>query len=938
MRAFIRIMAVAMLGGILTACGGGGSDDPAVVPQEVVEISSRFTVTVDVPEGLATAYQSTLPQPKSPLSLSIINTAHADILSSLQEKNFKIVLIDGQGKIYRTSTLSGWQKLSNGGYQFDADTSLRVNAVLLVDIFNEPEVIIGDPLPKHLYMVPLTSSEVVVSLNSTLAYQAIAKRVVEKGDWGVFLETAVDPNVRKLREATAYMTQINSEIESALRPQLGTLGMTLQNILILTKVRDITDGIIDRTYSEQLGAEGNIEAILTDGYWRLNSFDSNQGSGINANQYAYDGTETRQTDTGWRKDGSTDINFSTYFTYFSESTRFSSNDISKQVFTGGGWQGLFDYDKVVLTTKKTALMTNSALQGNEELGNNLSVKVYPLTGKKIRYFLSSKDNHHISKYIPADTEFTEDTYGFYFTWQPQKEQYLLCDTRDNNDACRVSSPAQPSVHITALEDVISDVHASQVLETKGFSLSDKFVVEFVQDEGFYTAYYWFNVAGDNWDVFTEGTFAPVTLGNTEFIQFVVPDIVKQLDDSYRFTTNNLFLVEDRNFVNIGETLLKFEPFHFAGFDNNAKAQIFAAASRSNLPPFGRCTFGDTSTATTDKFLNAIIECGGDERFTAEDISGLINQHLVQLTESGDIDTVILKPDNTWEYYINGDRQFNDRTWTHTSEGYLKINWDPAQEQDFDLMAVTSRDRNTNLYAYKVFFSRFDPFGPVVNSIFSSINKEYSPFELTACITGDSGWDMTTIAPLSKSTKAQYQNETAACMVGWDNKMVRFNEAMLIGETGIASDDKALKFASDSSRFLKLSDEFDGDFFRGKYIDSAGCGFNIDIHWKVDEDGSLFYQAVDGSLNERITLTESDGLRFTIKAFNHQTRWQAGLQFAADEGEVWSDIITFISANDVPNVTTIQPPVVPEGQPQPRPPGIANGTILDDGRACEYITP
>ncbi|MDO6782411.1 hypothetical protein, partial [Marinovum sp. 1_MG-2023] len=80
-------------------------------------------------------------------------------------------------------------------------------------------------------------------------YQAIAKRVVEKGDWGVFLETVVDPNVRKLREATAYMTQINSEIESALRPQLGTLGMTLQNILILTKVKDITDGIIDRTYS-----------------------------------------------------------------------------------------------------------------------------------------------------------------------------------------------------------------------------------------------------------------------------------------------------------------------------------------------------------------------------------------------------------------------------------------------------------------------------------------------------------------------------------------------------------------------------------------------------------------------------------------------------------------------------------------------------------------
>lgn len=203
MRAFIRIMAVAMLGGILTACGGGGSDDPVVAPQEAVEISSRFTVTVDVPEGLATAYQSTSPKSKSPLSINIISTAYADILSSLQEKNFKVVLIDGQGKIYRTSTLSGWKKLSNGGYQFDADTSLRMNAILLVDLFNEPEVIIGDPLPKYLYMVPLTSGEVVVSLNSTLAYQAIAKRVVEKGDWGVFLETVVDPNVRKLREATA---------------------------------------------------------------------------------------------------------------------------------------------------------------------------------------------------------------------------------------------------------------------------------------------------------------------------------------------------------------------------------------------------------------------------------------------------------------------------------------------------------------------------------------------------------------------------------------------------------------------------------------------------------------------------------------------------------------------------------------------------------------
>ncbi|OAN18192.1 hypothetical protein A3K86_04655 [Photobacterium jeanii] len=948
MRAYIRIMAYAMLGAVLSACGGGGSDDPVAAPTEVVEVSSRFSVTVDVPEGLATAYRSSVPSSQSAssfafashkaLTLDIIPKAHADILSSLQEKNFKVVLIDGQGKVYRTATISNWQKTSNGGYQFDADTLLRFNAVLLVDLFDEPEAILGEPLPKSYYIAPLNSQDVVVSLNGTLALQAINKRIVDTGDWGVFTDIVLDPNARKLRLATTYMTQINSEIESALRPQLGTLGMTLQNILVLSKVRDITDGIIDRTYSEQLGAEADIELILNEGFWRINSFESIAESGINANQFAFDGAESRQTDTGWRKDAETDINFSTYFTYFSESTRFSSDDITKQVFTGSGWQGLFDYDKVVTATRRSALMTNSALQGNEELGRNVSARVYPLANKKIRYFLSSKDNHHISKYIQEEAIFADDAFGFYFTWQPQREQYLLCDTRNNNTACRATKPLETEVYHTSLEDMINTQAAAIISGVNGFQLSDKFVVELVEQQGLFVANYWFNVAGDNWEIMAEGTYAPVVIGSSEFIQFIVPDLIKQLDDSYRFSTNNLFLVEDRSFINIGETLLKFEPFHFAGVNNAAKSQIFAAASRDNLPAFGRCSFGDTSTATTDKFLNAIIECGGDERFTQSDISSLINQHLVQLTDNGDIDTVILKPDNTWEYYFNSELQHDDRTWEHTEEGYLRLNWDPAQEQDFDLMAITSRDRNTDLFAYKVFFSRFDPFGPTSKQIVSAINKEYSPVGLRACETDDSGWSIATVAPVNKASLTQYQNSVTSCLVGWDNKTVRFNEQTLIGETGIAADDKALKFARDSSRFLKLSDEFDGDFFRGKYIDTDGCGFNIDVLWRVEEDGTLFYKAVDGSLNERLMITESDGLRFAIKGFNHQTRWQSTLGFGADEGETWSEIVTFISAADVPNVIPVPPPTVPEGQPAPPPPGVAQGTVLDDGLACEYPSP
>lgn len=110
------------------------------------------------------------------------------------------------------------------------------------------------------------------------------------------------------------------------------------------------------------------------------------------------------------------------------------------------------------------------------------------------------------------------------------------------------------------------------------------------------------------------------------------------------------------------------------------------------------------------------------------------------------------------------------------------------------------------------------------------------------------------------------------------------------------------------------------------------------------------------MNERIQITDTDGLTLAIKAFNHQNRWQTDetLNYSSDEGEIWSDIVTLIDASSVPNVipTEAPPPVEeetpPEGETPPaegeeppveeEPAGPPAGTILNDGEVCAFDVP
>ncbi|WP_299018158.1 hydrogenase expression protein HypA [uncultured Photobacterium sp.] len=930
MRAYLGYCVIAICSLFLTACGGGGNEKTPTAEGEAAPVSTEFRITIDTPPNLTTAKHSS--------AAGIISKAYAEAQINLTENNFAAVWLDSKGKILEQIDITSWENQGNGLYIIKAGTKARLNAVLLIDLLSTPTFTIGEAIPTNLYMVPLADERLNLSLKSTLAYYAVTQRVQLDESWGVFEEAVQSASRGKVFFALQDIYEIADDFEVTLIPKLGLDNIRLSDLLSLSIVQSMTKGRMERFVTEQTAARADIAAILNDGYWRLSSSSSNEGSSILVDKMEYDGQETKKTEYRWDKNGDSDISLTEFFTYLSGSTAFGSDDVKRQILTNNGWIGLFDYLKVELSTPETTLLTDAALDIDDKVGITLEANFYPLTDKRMHDFLSGKKEHFITRYLPQDEVFQEGAFGFYFTWRPENETYLLCDNRNGNPACRVSPVALPGTFYTALDDILtpSDSIAVNIEGVNGFRIADNVIVEMINDNQFGLRY-WVNIAANNWAVQEVSAWAPTQFAGKTIFRFDVPDVIKQIAINYQFEQQHLFLVEDRDFVNIGETWLDNEVFHFTGFDNNAKQQIFAVASRDNLPPFGGCAFGNTAQANESQYLNAVTECGGDERFTDQSVNNLINQHLVQISEEGVFTTIILRSNNSWELYNNAQQVSGNRTWTLTEEGYLKLVPNTAQPNDFDYWALTAMDHSLGVMAIKAYSSREENSNTSGNLIFTLIAKEYAPDQLAACQDLDSGWDQATTTPITKRTLSEYQQQVTLCKVVWEQRVPRFTEALLIGQTGELSDDKALQFAADSSRFLKLSDNFSGDFFLGKYIDSDGCGFNFDILWRLEEDGTLYYEAADGSMNERITMTDSDGLRFAIKAFNHQTRWEADetLLFTSEEGEMWSDVVSLIDASSVPNVVPTEAPGNPEPPADGEHQGPPAGTILNDGQSCAF---
>lgn len=932
MRSYLGYCFLTAFALLLTACGGGGGETPNPVAAPATPVTTDFRVSVDLPDQMTLAQQR---------SLSLLPQAYANAVKDLTEQNFAAVWLDDKGKVLESIELTDWQTNGEGIYTFTGDTKPRVNAVLLIDPAGIPEFTLGEALPEGLYMTPLASERLTVTLETSMTYYALTKRIVKDGNWGVFTEVFTDAPQGKVLFALQDINNMALDIRDTLFPQIGLEGMTLKDLMQLSIVKSMTDGRIERFYTEQDAALADIKAILNDGYWQVAAGSSNNGTVLMSDHTSYNGSQTEVAEFRWKKSGNEDINLSEFFTYLSGSTAFGTEDVTHQVLTSQGWTGLFSYLKVILATQRTAMLTDAGLTKDDKSGISLEANVYSLSGKRIHDFLSSRENHFMTRYIKDTATFDENASGFYFTWRPEKETYLLCDTTNDKDTCRVYSTQLPDTAFTSLDDLITaQANAGPEFESvNGFKLSDNVVVEII-DDGLFTVRYWSNIAVDEWVVQEQGVWSPVTIAGKQMIRFDVPDVIKQLSDNYRFNSLALFLVVDRGFVNIGETLLDGEQFHYSGFDNDAKDQIFAAATRDNLPAFDNCIFGNTALANEDLFLNAVTECGGDEHFTTQGVSDLVDKTLVQIAEDGEITAQILRSDNTWEFYRHTEPvSGSNRSWTLLDNSYLKVLENADTPDSFEYWAKTNYDYALRVMAIKQYIHP-DNGQPEETVITNFMAREYQADQLAACSTNDSGWDQTTTTPMVKKTQEEYQTQAASCKQAWYGRVPRFTEALLVGQTGNLSDDKALTFASDTSRYLKLTDNFSGDYFLGSYVDSDGCGFNFDIRWKLEDDGTLYYEAIDGSMKERIQLSDTDGLKLAIKAFNHQTRWETDdtLLYGDNEGEIWSDIVTLIDASEVPDVVPIEAPETPppaEGEPPAEPTGPPAGTILNDGQTCAF---
>ncbi|QUJ68484.1 hypothetical protein KDD30_05030 [Photobacterium sp. GJ3] len=946
MRAYLMMGLSLILAGLLSACGGGDGES-GIQPADLPLAKTRFTVTVDLPAGLMTAQQRN--------SWQLISKAYA-ATTTLTQDNFAIIFLNAQGKAMGQGEITNFQQ-TDGNYIIEARSPLLLQGVLVLNLEEPPQFSIGDELPTNLLMTPLTDTEIALSLKTTLAYRALIKRVVRDGNWGIFIETVSEPANIDVRDAGDFINELADELAVTLIPKLGLNGVSLSNLMSLTVVNDILEGIMTRKYTELTAQKDQIQTVFNAGFWRLRSQRSLTGSTLEADMMDFNSpdtatNETRQIDWRWHKNGDSEISLAEEFRYLSEQglVQFDQkeNAIQGKILTSGGWKDLYDYFQVLISSSSTAIMTDAGLAESDSRNITMRVNSYPLSGQRMHDFLTTKENHFMTRYVPDDATFAEGSTGYYFTWNPETTRMLLCSTDVNGDECSVSPRDNPGVPYTTLEDLVSVAGSGSIEQVNGYHLTDNVVLEFVFNNT-HQVNYWVNIGGDDWVVVEDGLWSPVTTQGIQMFQFTVPDVIKQLANHYPFDTPYLFLVVDQGAVHQGQAVLKDSDFHFAGFNNAAKEQIYAVASRDNLPPFGDCDFGDTTPATEDQFLNAVTECGGDETFTTDSVNALADQHLVQIsTELGELEAVILRSDKTWDYYLNTVLQpgSDNREWALDELGFLRLTEDRHNTfSDYALWAVTHKKYDARpLWAIKT-FSQTDLGGANQTEISHLMTKEYAPDTLVACTTSDSGWNSSTQMPATARTKTEFDNQSTSCIVSWEGRTPRFTQNMLAG--------MALTFAGDSSRHLVLNPQADtqAGFNTGRYTDADGCGFDIPIRWKLEADGTLYYEnamaqsEIDavfsngakrfptGDFQEWIKVSDTDGLKLTIKGFNHFTRWEsASPALSTTQGEMWSDIVTLIPAASAPSVSVQSPTDAPQpGSPFP-------GTVLRDGLSCNLTPP
>ncbi|NAW65856.1 hydrogenase expression protein HypA [Photobacterium halotolerans] len=948
MRTYLRLGLSLFLAGLLSACGGGG-DEAGIQPADLPPVKTKFTVTVDLPAGLMTAQQRVSWRP--------VSQAYA-ATPDLYQDNFAVLFINQQGKVMGQGDITSFA-MTDGNYSIEAQVPLLLHGVLVLDLNGVPQFAIGDDLPTHLFMTPLTDTEIALSLKTTLAYRALIKRVATDGHWGIFNETVSDPSNIDVRDAGDFVNELADELSVTLVPKLGLNGVSLSNLMSLSIVNDILEGIMTRKYTELTAQKDEIATIFNSGFWRLASHSSNTGSTLEADMMDYNSpdtatNETRQIDWRWTKNGDSDISLTEDFTYLSEQglVQFDSKDdaIKGQILTSTGWKDLYEYFKVLISSSSTAIMTDAGLEETD--GRNITMRVnsYSLAGLKMHDFLTTKENHFMTRYVPAGTTFGEAAKGYYFTWNPDTTRMLLCNAQVGGDKCTVAPRDNPTVPYTSLEDMVSVEPAGSIEQVNGYHLTDNVVVELVLNNT-HQANYWVNVGGDDWIVVETGIWGAVSTLDKEMFQFTVPDVIKQLANHYPFDTPYLFLVVEQGAVHQGEAILKDTDYHFAGFNNAAKEEIYAVTSRDNLPPFGDCNFGNTSPATEDQFLNSVTECGGDERFVTDSVNSLVDQHLVQISTDpsslGELETLILKSDNTWEYYLNTVLQpgSSNRSWQLNDNGFLRLTENSNDTfSDYQLWALTHKKYQDRPILAVKYFSQTDIGGANTSVIDNLMTKQYAPDTLVACTANDSGWNSGSQMPATAQTKAAFTSQAASCTVSWEGRTPRFTQSMLAG--------KALTF-SDTSRHLVLNAQADSQsgFNTGRYRDSDGCGFDIPIRWKLEADGTLYYEnamsqaQIDetfsngakkfptGNFKEWIKVSDTDGLVFTVKGFNHFTRWQSATPaLGADDGEMWSDVVALIPAANVPTFTVQTPTEAPlPDSPFP-------GTVLRDGQTCDLTPP
>ncbi|UXI03735.1 hypothetical protein [Photobacterium sp. TY1-4] len=874
--------------------------------------TTSFKVSVDAPAQLLAANPTHN-------GFGFLSLAYADAVEDLTRDNFAVAVIDANGNVVETVTLTSdnWQKESNGTYTITLPGGERLDCVILVSLEDgTPAVQLGEQLPTNVLLAPTTSNQFQVDLNSSVAYQAILNEITAADGWGDYA-AAVGNNPTGIKNADELFDELIANVADnvdSLVESLGALNFDVATVLASPEIKTLATNVVERIKSERNAVTTNTAVALEQGIWWLWSEEewqdqNNKVTELEAGKISFSNGVTTEHIYLWDSTSEDKITLTTADQVSTQSLDdivTDNQEIDSWVLTANpeqAWQAAYDMIVFRAADQEKAVMADIGLHQDQGFDHQISLKEVDLSGKKVATFLSYPQTKAFLAYLPKDLTFAQGAKGYKIEEQANEAiRYTLwhhadCTTQFGGNCNRVWLNGNDNAP-TELAEITTNTASTGPLvgDIQGAWLSQDILAELIDDSN-KTLVLWYRTAGDNFTKAHTDTWQEKTINGETLYLFTVPEELAEADRDFDNDERNVFFAVQNDYVRRGTVKPGVDSDNEMLLNQAAIDTIYTHASISNLPQFDRCTQGDKASAATESdLIKAIAICG--YQGADNSVGNFYNNNLVRVTGSGGTRAYQFNSDGTVDYFKDG-LQRSPRKW-QLDNGLLRITQNDPNDPSYELLALTQADVAAGQYAFKIYSHDAYPGEPQVDEVWSYIAKLYSSEDsLAACETGDSAFDDANEVPMSGSEKtmADYEQAVTACMTTTaGDRQARFNTQ------GLAN--KAWQVTNKETEYMLYydTDQDNDGWFDGLFRNvDPNEPEEVQFEWQI-VDGKYHLKAViDGiDLTELGTIVAANGTEFSVKFYSQQSNWPTDFDYMDEnEGEVWSESYRVIEHDDVP---------------------------------------